>query len=103
MGKESFNGNTKNVFYSSMDLEIRKRLAKWYVWIVLLCGRQTWTVGKRNDVRTEDFEIRMCRRMKRINWINRGSNEEVVKRIRGNRTFLDIVIKRTGDIILEEK
>ena len=43
MGKAAFD-KKKNIFTSKLDLNLRKKLAKWYVWSLALYGAETWTL-----------------------------------------------------------
>jgi hypothetical protein len=40
-----FNQN-KTVFTSRLDLNLRKKLVKCYIWSKALCGAETWTFWK---------------------------------------------------------
>lgn len=44
-----------------------------------------------------DRRIWIRRTMKRIKWLDRVSKEEVIKKIKENRTLLKTIIKRRGD------
>ena len=43
MAKAAFN-NKKNLFTGTLDLELRKKLVKYYIWSIALCGAETGTV-----------------------------------------------------------
>ena len=45
MAKAAFN-NKKNLFTGTLDLNLRKKLLKCYIWSTALCGAETWTAGK---------------------------------------------------------
>jgi hypothetical protein len=45
MAKATFN-KKRALFTSKMDLELRKKLAKCYIWSVALYGAETWKVLK---------------------------------------------------------
>jgi hypothetical protein len=32
------------LFTSKMDLELKKKLVKWYIWSIALYGAETWTL-----------------------------------------------------------
>jgi len=36
----------KTVFTDKLDLNLRKKLVKWYVWCITLYVVETWTLGK---------------------------------------------------------
>jgi len=43
MAKAAFNKN-KTFFTSTMDLNLRKKLVKCYIWSMALYGAETWTL-----------------------------------------------------------
>jgi hypothetical protein len=43
MAKAAFN-KKKNLFTSKLDLNLRKRLVRCYVWSIALYGAETWTL-----------------------------------------------------------
>jgi hypothetical protein len=43
MAKAEFN-NKKNLFTSKLDLNLRKKVVKCYIWSVALYGAETWTL-----------------------------------------------------------
>ena len=67
MAKAAFN-NKKNLFTSKLDLNLRKKLVKCYVWIMALYGAETWTLRATDQKRLESFEMWYWRRMEKISW-----------------------------------
>jgi hypothetical protein len=45
MAKAAFN-NKKNLFTSKLELNLRKKLVKFYIWSIALYGAETWTLRK---------------------------------------------------------
>ena len=43
IAKAAFN-KKKNLFASTLDLELRKKLVKYYIWSIALYGAETWTL-----------------------------------------------------------
>jgi hypothetical protein len=43
MAKAAFN-KTKTLFISKLDLNLRKKLVKCYIWSIALYGAETWTL-----------------------------------------------------------
>jgi hypothetical protein len=64
MAKTAF--NKKNHFTSKLDLNLRKKLVKCYIWSIALYGAQTWTFRKVDQTYLESSEMWCCRRMKEI-------------------------------------
>ena len=56
MAKAAFN-KKKNLFTSKLDLNLRKKLVKCYVWSMALYGAETWTLRETDQKRLESFEI----------------------------------------------
>jgi hypothetical protein len=46
MAKAAFNKKKKNLFTSKLDLNLRKKLVKCYIWSTALYGAGTWTFRK---------------------------------------------------------
>ena len=53
----------KNLFASKLDLNLRKKLVKRYVWSMALYGAETWTLRATDQKRLESFEMWCWRRM----------------------------------------
>jgi len=45
MAKAAFN-KKKAHFTSKLDLNVNKKIAKCYIWSIVLCGAETWTLRK---------------------------------------------------------
>jgi hypothetical protein len=56
MTKAAFN-KKRNLFTSTLDLELRKKLVKCYVWSIALYGAETWTLRAVDQKRLESFEM----------------------------------------------
>ena len=77
MAKAAFNKNN-NLFTSKLDLNLRKKLVKCYVWSMALYGAETWTLRVTDQKRLESFEMWCWRRMEKISWTDHVRNEEVL-------------------------
>ena len=75
MAKAAFN-KKRALFTSTLGLKLRKKLAKYYIWIIALYGAETWTI--RAVERLESFEMWCWRRMEKISWTDHVRNEEVL-------------------------
>jgi hypothetical protein len=73
MAKATFN-KKKTLFTSKLDLNLRKKLVKCYIWSVALYGAVTWTLWKVDQKYLENFEMLCWRRMENISWTNRVRN-----------------------------
>jgi hypothetical protein len=61
MAKAGFN-KKRALFTSKMDLELRKKLVKCYVWSIALYGAETWTLRAVDQQQLESFEMWCWRR-----------------------------------------
>jgi len=93
MEKATFN-KKKNLFTSKLDLNLRKKLVKRYVWNMALCGAETWTLWATDQKCLESFEMWCWRRMEKISWTERVRNEEVLLRVNEQRNILHEIRKR---------
>jgi hypothetical protein len=73
MAKAAFN-KKRSLFTSTLDLELRKKLVKCYIWSIALYGAETWTLQKH----LESFEMWCWRKMEKISWTDHVRNEEVL-------------------------
>ena len=69
----------KALFTSTLDLELRKKLVKCYIWSIALYGAETWTLRAVDQKHLESFEMWCWRRMENISWTDHVRNEEVLK------------------------
>jgi hypothetical protein len=68
----------KNLFTSKLDLNMRTKQVKYYVWSIASYGAENWALRKVNQKYLESFEMWCWRRMEKISWTNRVRNEEVL-------------------------
>ena len=98
MAKAAFN-KKKNLFTGKLDLNLRKRLVRCYVWSIALYGAETWTLRATDHKHLESFEMWCWRRMEKISWNDRVRNEEVLLRVNEQRNILHEIIKRKANWI----
>jgi hypothetical protein len=89
MAKAAF--NMKTLFTSKLDLELRKKLVKCYIWSTALYGAETWTFRKLDQKYPERFEMWCWRRMEKIRWTDRVNNEAVLDRVKKERNILHTI------------
>ena len=87
MAKAAFN-KKKAHFTSTLDLELRKKLVKCYIWNIALYGAGTWTLRAVDQKHLESFEMWCWRRMEKISWAEHVRNEEVLLRVKEQRNIL---------------
>ena len=80
---------------------------KCFVWSTFLYGCKTWTVKKNMLKKIEAFEMWCLRRMMRIPWTARVTNEEVLRRAGVTRVLVNEITRRqlkfVGHVMRERK
>jgi hypothetical protein len=89
----------KTIFTSKLDLELRKKLAKCYIWSIALYGEDTWTLRKLDQKCLESFELWCSRRMEKISSKGRVNNETVLHRVMKERNILHTIRRRKANWI----
>ena len=69
--------------YKSRDITFstKVRLVKVMVFPVVMYGCESWTIKKAERRRIDAFEVWYWRRLLRVPWTTRGSNQSVLKEI----------------------
>jgi hypothetical protein len=98
MVKAAFN-KKKTLFTGTLDLELRKKLVKCYVWSRALYGAETWTLRAVDQKHLESFEMWCWRRMEKIRWTDHVRNEDVLLRVKEQRNFLHEICKQKANWI----
>ena len=87
IAKAAFN-KKKTLFTSKLDLNLRKKLVKCYIWSMVLYGAETWTLRAADQKHLESFEMWCWRRMEKISWGDHVRNEDVLLRVNEQRNIL---------------
>jgi len=98
MVKVAFN-KKRTLFTRKLDLELRKKLVKCYVWSIVLYGAETWTIRAVDQKKLESFEMWFWTRMEKISWTDHVRNEEVLLRVKKQRNILHEIRKRKANWI----
>jgi len=94
MAKAAFN-KEGNLFTSTLDLELRKKLVKCYMWSIA----EPWTLRAVDQKHLASFEMWCWRRMEKISWTDHVRNEEVLLRVKEQRNILHEIHKRKANWI----
>ena len=87
--------NMKNLLTSqAISWRTRIRLLKCYVWSLFTYGCETWTTKKSTEAKIKAFEMWCYRRMDRVSWKEKKSNENVLKDIGIKTTLLETIKRR---------
>jgi hypothetical protein len=85
--KEAF-GNMKELLTKSLRKSTKIKIVKTLVWTTLLYGSETWTLKKEDIRKLEALEMWLWRRMEKISWTDKITNEEVLERVGINRQLM---------------
>src|SRR5215469_5114643 len=83
--KCAFNKMKNLLTNSKVSIETRKRFVKCYVWSTLLYGCESWTLRKTDVSKIQAAEIWFWRRLLKVSWIERISNEIILERMNTSR------------------
>ena len=67
---------------------------KAMVFPVVMCGRESWTIKKAECQRIDAFELWCWRRLLRVPWIARRSNQSILKEINLEYSLEGLMLKR---------
>ena len=94
IGKANF-GQMRGILTNmSLSIEVRLRILKSYIWSVMLYGCETWNISKEMKKRLEAAEMWFIRRMMRVPWVERVTNQEVLRRAGTTRELWTVVKRR---------
>ena len=85
---------------STLDLKLRKKLVKWYIWSIGFYGAETWTLRAVDQKHLESFQMWCWRRMEKISCTDHVSNEEVLVRVKEQRNILHEISKRKANLMV---
>jgi hypothetical protein len=98
MAKAAFK-KKRTLFTSTLDLELRKKLVKCYVWSIALYGAENWTLRAVDQKELESFEMWCWRGMEKISWTDHVRNEDVLFRVKEQGNILREIRKRKANWI----
>ena len=86
--------NLDSIFKSTdITLPTKVRLVKPTVFPVVMYGCGSWTVKKAKPRRTDAFELWCWRRLLRVPWIARRSNQSILKEISPEYSLEELMLK----------
>jgi len=93
MAKEAFKKH-RELLTKSLSMNVRKRIVKAMVWPVALYGGECWTLKKDVPDRLKAFEMWVWRRLERVRWTEKCSNDEVLRRVNERRCIVETIVGR---------
>ena len=94
MAKSSFANMRKILTNMNLSMKLRLRMLKCFVWSILLYGCEAWKVDRELKRRVEAVEMWFLKRMLRIPWTARMTNERVFELAGVRRELMAEVSKR---------
>ena len=86
--------NLHNILKSrDITFPTKVHLVKAMVFPVLMYGCESWTIKKAESQRTDDFELWCWRRLLRVPWTARRSNQSILKEIRPEYSLEGLMLK----------
>ena len=76
-----------------ITLSTKVRLVKALVFPVVMHGCESWTMKKAEHQRIYAFELWCCRRLLRVPWTARRTNESILKEISPENSLEGLVLK----------
>ena len=76
-----------------ITLPTKVHLGKAMVFPVVMCGCESWTVKKAERRRIDAFELRCWRRLLRVPWTARRSNQSIQKEISPRYSLEGLMLK----------
>ena len=94
VAKVTFKGLTPIMNNRNIGMDTKMRILKAYVWSVLLYGCECWTVTTGIQKKLEAAEMWFLRRILRISWKEKRSNQEVLEMANAERTLIKTIRRR---------
>ena len=79
----------------SRDITLPRKisLVKAMVFSVVMCGYESWTIKKAEHQKTDAFELWCWRRLLRVPWTTRKSNQSILKEISTEYSLEGLMLK----------
>ena len=94
IARSAFENMSKTLTSRSINIELRLRVVKCYVWSTLLYGSETWTMTKSLTKKIEAFEMWIFRRMLKISYTEHKSNDAVLKLMKTEKQLINTIKQR---------
>ena len=76
-----------------ITLPTKVHLIKAMIFPVVMYGCESWTIKKAEHQRIDAFELWCCRRLLRVPWTTRGSNQSILKEISPKYSLEGLMLK----------
>jgi len=93
MARDTFS-KRKELLTQKMSRSVKKKIVKTVVWSVALYGAETWILREEDVRRLNALEMWLWRRMEKISWTQKQTNEAVLAIVGEKRHLVDIIVQR---------
>ena len=93
LGKKSYDQPRQHIKSREVTLPAKVRLVKAMFFPVVMYGCESWTVKKAECRRIDAFELRCWRRLLRVPWTARRSNQSILKEMRPDCSLEGLMLK----------
>ena len=76
-----------------INLPTKVHLVKSMILAVLMYGCESWTVKKTEHQRTDNFKLWCCRRLLKVPWTTRRSNQSILKEISAEYSLQGLMLR----------
>ena len=94
IAKDSFSKMKPILSNRNITMDTKLRVLKAYVWSTLLYGCESWTISESVNKKLEAAEMWFLRRMLRISWKEKKSNETVLQQSGIRRSLIKTIRRR---------
>ena len=94
LSKDTFTKMKSIITNRNIRIYTKINTLKTYIWSILLHGCECWTLAKDLERRLEAAEMWFIRRIMRISWTEKKSNDEVMEMAGCKRSLLKTIRKR---------
>ena len=93
LGRKAMNNLDRILKGRDITLTTKVGLVKAMLFPVVMHGCESWTIKKAEHRRTDTFELWCCRRLLRVPWTARRSNQSILKEINPEYSFEGLMLK----------
>ena len=94
IARDAFNSMLTTITSRHIRMKTRKIIIKAYVWLTLLYGCEPWTITTRNITTLQSFEMWAYRKMMKISWREKKTNDEVLEMVEEQLYIIPTIKKR---------
>ena len=88
LAKAKFSMMAKVLTSRKLSIPLKIQMKNCYVFSILMYGAEAWTLTKPLEKNLEPFQMWCMRRIERVSWKEKVTNEQVLERLNTNRQLL---------------